>query len=41
MTLWKVPRHRPRLEEEDFEDTEGDERYTNLHEQELMEEQID
>ena len=36
----KLPRHQPRMEE-DSEYSAGDERYTNLHEQELMEEQID
>ena len=36
----KLPRHQPRMKE-DSEDSAGDERYTNLHEQELMEEQID
>ena len=35
----KLPRNQPRIE--DSEDSEGDERYTNLHEQELMEKQID
>ena len=37
----KLPRHQPRMEKEDSQDSEGDERYTNLHEQELKEEQID